>query len=236
MKQKLADSCRNSSQNLRAFCQNHQANIDQIKESTSDLKLKAFSYADGRKIDSEKSHAGHTKEEVYLNTLPQQNSINRILQHMSDLSRLNGSVSNYIDGIKFYPNIEPFTDAVVGNLKTIKHIEQEEQFKSVKSQREISSVRMAPDSKKRMPMSPQYLTILDEFNILFTDSYSKRLTQITLETGDYVQSTSLNGALKNPSGLCVNQKNGFIYVVDLELPSIFKLDRNFNILKQFGKP
>ena len=233
LKQKLNDSCRNAGQNLKTFCQNQQLNIDHIKSSKDDLKLKAFSYADNRKADTKS--ASQSKEDHYLNTLPQQNSINKIFQHISDLNKINNFVSNCIEEVKFYPNIEPFNEEVVGHLKTIKHIEQEEQFKCVKKQIEKSSIKSTSGSNKRMPISPQYLTVLDNFNMLFTDSHSRRLTQITLETGDFVQSTNLNEALRNPSGLCVNHKKDLIYVVDLEQSCIFKLDRNFNVLKQFGE-
>lgn len=234
MKTKLAASCRNTSSNIKSFTAIHQADIDAIKATTNDLKVKAYSYVNNTKVNFDNKENCQTKEEVYLNSLPQQKSINKIFAHMNTLSNLNRSVSGYIEEINFYPNIEPIDQEIIGSLKTIKEIGLEDQFKSIKNQFEINSVQSLAKSNKKMPFSPRALCVLDTNNLLFTDSHTKQLTQLTLETGDYVRSTSLNGALKTPDGVCINHKKGVIYLVESDSGSIFKLDKAFNVLKKFG--
>ncbi len=233
MKRKLALSCANAATNINSLKTVHKTDLSDIKHSLENLKANAFSYTNQIKQNSEEN--ANLKEKAYLNTLPQINSINKCFEHMSEIKKLNESVSGYIDSIKFYPNIECINESHIGALTTVTNVILEDQFKAVKTQSEINSIASVKNSTKKMPISPRSMCELDGRSILFTDNHTKQIIQMKIETGDFVQSTNLKGALKSPDGICINQKKGFIYVVDSDLGSVFKLDMNFSIIRQFGK-
>lgn len=225
----LSSSCQNACLNIKSLEENNISKVNHIKNSTEELKMKAFSYA----ADYDKH--GNNKEKFYLNSSPQKKSINHIFGHMSNLDDLNQSMNGIIDEIKFYPSIEPLRLKLIGTLKSVDEINLEEQFKVLTSKREIDGIKSIYKSSKKVPISPHCVYIMNSNNLLFTDLHSKQLVQLNLETSDYVRSTNLDGKLKNPDGICMNHKNGFIYISDSDQGIVFKLDTNFNIIKQLGK-
>ena len=225
----LTASCQNASLNIKSLEENNFSKVNYIKKDADDLKSKAFSYA----ADYDKH--GNNKEKFYLNTTPQKKSINSIFAHMSNLNDLNQSMNGIIDEIKFYPNIEPLSLKLIGTLKSVNEINLEEQFKVLASKWEVDGIKSIHKSSKKVPISPHCVYIMNSNNLLFTDVHSKQLVQLNLETSDYVRSTNIDGKLKNPDGICMDHKKGFIYISDSDQGIVFKLDTNFNIIKQLGK-
>ncbi len=233
LQRKLSISCANAVTNIDSLKHVHGPELAEVKHSLDILKSNAFSYTNG--ITKSSKENANFKEEAYLNTLPQKNSINNCLNYMTDLNKLNESVSGYIDSIKFYPNIESVNESLIGTLTAVTKVNLEEQFKAVRTQWEITSLASVKNEYKKMPISPRNMCELGEQSMLFTDNHTKQIIQLKLETGDYVQSTNLKGALKSPDGICINHKKGLIYVADSDLGVVFKLDLNFNIIRQFGR-
>lgn len=231
---KLSESCINAAASIKTLENSHQNDLQEIKHSADVLKSQAFSYADTIMKSTGKNGENISKEQAYLNILPQQTSVDKCFNHMATLNRLNNAVSDSIENIKFYPNIEPIGEALIGKLQSFKKINLETQFKAVRGQWDLNGFKSAKNSNKRIPIAPHHLCILDENHILVTDAHSKQIIQMRLDTGDYVSSTNLKGSLKCPDGICINQKKGFIFVVDSDLGCVFKLDKNLNVIRQFG--
>lgn len=220
MKEELDSSCRNALINMNKFEKsNRHCLIDMIGE-LENLKLNEASYY---------------KEGEGLSRQMQKQSVNKCLLNLDELNKLNKNLSEMINEIKFTPNIDMPSASVIGTLKAIKEINLLEQFKTIKTQTFINKIQSIPDSSQRMPITPRYVCIPDKFNLIFTDSQTKQIIQLTLDTGDFVRSTNLNGVLKNPDGICLQPKTGHLYVSDSELNVVFKLDSGFNVLKKFGQ-
>lgn len=221
---RLELSCRNVSSNIKQFEQAHLADISDIKLSFENLKTNTASYLTAAKTSIEPN---------FLNVLQIQ-CINKCQTHLSDLNTLNNLMNDMVGELRFEPNIDLPDLSIIGDLRQVQEINLKEQFQSIKSQSQITRIKSLPGSMQQIPISPRYVCIPDPFHLFFTDSLSKHLVQLTLQTGDFVRSTNLNGQFKNPDGICVNSRAGFIYVSDSDLNIIFKLDSNFNLIKKIG--
>ena len=223
MQEKLKESCHNLSVNITEFKLKHDKELEGIKRGADLLKSQAFSYAADPK----------PKDEKHLNVAPLNRSANKCLSFMNHLNSLNKSLSDMIEEVRFIPNIEGVTMDTVGKLKFIKEINIKDQFRVFKDQNEINCMRY--NLNKKLAISPRYLCIADKNNMLFSDSQTKQLVQVTISSGDYVNSTCLEGVLKNPDGISVNYNKGHIFVSDCELGIVFKLDSKFNLIKRIGQ-
>ena len=222
MKEELNESCKNVVFNLNKYEKsNRHTLIDMIGE-LENLKLNQVRF--NHKRDLDKAENAQKKQ-----------SLNQCLLNLSELNKFNRNLSDMINELRFTPNLEMPNASYIGTLKAIKEINFLEQFKTIKSQTFINKIRSIPESSQQMPISPRFVCIPDQFNLFFTDSQSKQLVQLSLDTGDFIRSTNIGGVLKNPDGICVNKKTGNLYISDSELNVVFKLDSAFNMLKNFGQ-
>ena len=147
---------------------------------------------------------------------------------------MNSSFSEMVGELRFEPNVDFPSKSIIGYIKRIDEVNLKEQFKTIKNQKSVAKICSSSDRKLKYPISPRFITVLDAFSLLVTDSQTKHLLQLTLDTGEFVRSTNLGGQFKSPDGVCVNPKTGHIYVSDSELKIIFKLDSELNLVKKFG--
>lgn len=119
-------------------------------------------------------------------------------------------------------------------LTKIKEVNLVEMFKTIKLESQINKIPSIKGSGQLMPISPRYLCIADPYNLFFTDSQTKQVIQLKLDTGDFVRSTNLSSLIKNPDGICVNTRTGHIYISDHELKIIFKIDPQLKLVKKFA--
>lgn len=226
MIERLNDSGKNVSVNLDKFQKLNQNSLEDIRGSIESLKANAFCYAyDSNQKSDDKKIVNRVQKE----------SVEKCLSNLNNLTDLNESFNDMIGELKFFPNIDMPSKSIIGNLKHVKQINLKEQFKTIKSQQQISKLLSIEGSSQKFPISPRFLCIPDPYYLFVTDSQTKHLLQLTLETGDFVRSTNLNGQFRNPDGICVNPKTGHIYISDADLKIIFKLDSKFNLLKKFGQ-
>ncbi len=228
MLENLDTSCKSIESAMAKFENTYRSELEEKKYLIENLKSNAFSYAYGVSVNDvgEKKHR--------LNVIQQQQSVDKCIQNLNELSDMSHTISDLIGELRFDPAIELPGRSVIGKLKKIKEMNLEELFKSIRLESQINKITSINGSSQLMPISPRYLCIADRYNLFFTDSQTKQLIQLKLDTGDFVQSTSLNGLLKNPDGICVNTKTGHIYVSDHELKIIFKIDTQLNLVKKFG--
>ena len=229
MKANLDVSTKNMIQNLHKLEKANQPCLNEMKIRLENLKTNAFSYANGGDAAKAKQNGSGN-----LNLTVQSQSVSNCVSSLNQLNQLSHTMSDMISELKFDPNVELPLQSVIGTLKEINDTDLKEQFKTIKSQTQIAKMCSLYGSNQMMPISPRYMCIADPSTLLFTDSQTKQLIQIKLDSGEVVRSTNLNGQLKNPDGVAVNPTAGCIYVSDSELRLIFKLDYQFNILKKFG--
>jgi DNA-binding beta-propeller fold protein YncE len=233
MNESLEKSSINMIANIDKYHNLVKNDIDNINKSSEYLKANAFSYANHyeKKISNgDLKSKEQNRKRVDLSV--QHHSVNTALNNLNDLKKINRSLSDMVDELRFDPNYDLPSKSIIGRLKNIKEINLMEQFKVLKSQTQIS--RIGDSSGQQNPISPKYLCIPDQYRLLFTDSQSKQIVELKLETGDFSRSTNLNGQIKNPDGICSNHK-GHIYVTDAEHNFVFKLDSQLNLVKKFGQ-
>jgi hypothetical protein len=227
MLESLDNSCKNIEASMAQFENSYRGELDEKRALVENLKSNAFSYAYGVQPD-------HGDKKGKLNLIQQQQSVNKCASCIDDLNELSFNISEMIGELRFDPALELPGKSIIGKLKKIREMNLEELFKSIKLESQINKITSLQGSSQLMPISPRYLCIADRYNLFFTDSQTKQLIQLKLDTGDFVQSTNLGGLLKNPDGVCVNSKTGHIYVSDHELKIIFKIDTQLNLVKKFG--
>lgn len=197
-----------------------------MKISIENLKTNAFSYAYGDPKTGNKT--GN------INVALQHQSVSNCVASLDELAKLSHTISDMISELKFDPNVDLPLQSVIGTLKEVNDTNLKEQFKTIKTQTQISRMCSLYGSNQVMPISPKYMCIADPYTMFFTDSQTKQLIQLKLDGGEIVRSSNLNGQLKNPDGICVNPVARCIYVSDSELRLIFKIDYQFNVMKKFG--
>ena len=226
MLEDLESSCKSIESGMDKFEKSFRTELNEKKILIENLKSNAFSYAYGVPVDSEKKHK--------LNLIQQHSSVDKCLQNLSELNEHSSTLSEMIGELRFDPNPETPGRSLIGKLKKLREVNLVEQFKTIKLESQINKCCSIHGSSQLMPISPRYLCVADHFNLFFTDSQTKQLIQLKLDTGDFVRSTSLSGLLKNPDGICVNKRTGHIYVSDHELKIILKIDTQLNLVKKFG--
>jgi DNA-binding beta-propeller fold protein YncE len=231
MLQSLDSSCSNIQTNLSKIEQAYRNDLEEKRKLLEDLKSNAFSYAYGVKVDEKQNKNGKKKDG--LNTSQQHYSVEKCMQSINQLNRVNYSISEMIDELRFDPNIDLPGKSLIGKLRKVKDVNLMEMFKTISLESQINKVTSLRSSQL-MPISPRFLCIPDANNLYFTDSQTKQLIHLKLDTGDFMRATNLNGMLKNPDGLCVNSKTGHIYLGDNEQKVIFKLDSSFNVVKKIS--
>lgn len=214
--------------NLEKFENMHRVELDEMKITIENLKSNSMNYINGDK-DGNKLKINRS-----LSNALEHQSVNNCILHLNELNKIQHSFNDMVGELRFEPNVDLPEKSLVGNLKQINDLNLKEQFKTIKSQSYITKIRSLPSTNQQMPITPRYLCVGDPYNLFFTDSQTKQLIQLRLDTGDFVRSTNLNGKLRNPDGICVNPKAGHLFVGDSETKCIFKLDFEFNILKKFG--
>lgn len=218
MKQNLNNSCENASLNMKKFELNHRFQlVDMINE-----------------LENLRSNYPIRENAESLSKILQKQSLDKIVSNISDLNQLNKTINEMINEVQFSPNPDLLTLPIIGTLKIVKETNLIEQFKTIKSQTFINKIKSIPDSYQKVPITPRFVSILDQYNLIFTDSQSKQLVELSLDTGDFIKTSSLNGHCRNPDGVCINPKTGHLYITDSELNQIIKLDSSLNILKRFG--
>jgi hypothetical protein len=230
MIEKLEKSSENMSKNIEIFKIGQQKTIEDIKRSTVTLKSNAFGYANNYDTKSE-TKSKNAQKNVTL--VDQHESVQKCITHLNEINDINSTFSDMVGELRFEPNHEFPSRSIIGYIKRIEEINLKEQFRTIKNQKNVSKIT-STDGKHKYPISPRFLCILDAFNLLVTDSQSKNLLQLSLETGEYIRSTNLNGQFKSPDGVCVNPSTGDIYVSDSEIKVIFKLDSELNLIKKFA--
>ncbi|CAF0925034.1 unnamed protein product [Brachionus calyciflorus] len=226
MKQNLEVSTRNMKSNLEKFEEDNRGELEEIKTQVENLRTNTLLYINGDLKNNNKTQK--------INQTLQNQTIEGCISKLNEISEINHSFNEMMNELTFEPAVELPSKSIIGNLKQINDINLAEQLKNIKSQFQITKIESLIDSSQKAPISPRYACIADKQTLLFTDSQSRHLIQLRLETGDFIRSTNLNGLFKNPDGICVNPKKGHIYVGDSELKCIFKLDYDFNLLKRFG--
>ena len=194
--------------------------VDMVNE-LENLKINAKSFESDR-------------DNQALTSVLQKQSMNRCLANISELNRLNRTLNDMTNELKFSPNPDMPKSSIIGSLKSIKEINLVEMFKNIKAQSSISKIKCIPNSNQLMPITPKYLCIMDQYNYLFTDSQQKQIVQLSLDSADFIKSSHVDHQIiKNPDGICIDRK-GHIFITDSELNLIFKLDLDFNLIKKFG--
>lgn len=219
MKDDLNQSCRNALINLEKFEKTNRHNLVDMITENENLKLNAS------RLES--------NDLKNLSKVLQKQSVNKCLSNLNDLNKVNKTINEMINEIKFSPNSETPDQSIIGALKTVNEINFVEQFKVIKKQTFISKIKSVPN--QQMPITPKFICIADQFNLFFTDSQSKQLVQLSLDSGDFIRATNINGVLRNPDGICIQHRTGHIYISDSELNVVFKLDSQFNVIKKFGQ-
>jgi hypothetical protein len=223
LKANLNKSCTNMSLNLEKFQSENETNLNTIKAEMCQLKENAFSYAYSYSKDNKKS------PDLSI----QHQSVDKCFKFLNDVEDMNDTFSDMLDDLQFNPNVDLPGKSLIGSIKRVKHTSLKESLnKDIKSYSHVNRVNSITSSH---PISPRYMCLIDRFNLLFTDSQTKHLIQLDVDTNDFVRSTNLNGQLRNPDGICINPITGHIYVSDGELKVIFKLDSKFNLIKKFGQ-
>ena len=222
----LDASCKNIEVSLSKFEDMYRGELSEKKTLIENLKSNAFSYAYGLQADSEKKHK--------MNLVNQQQSVEKCIQSLNDLNSLNVSINEMIGELRFDPNIDLPDKSIIGKLKKVREINLVDIFKNIKLDSQINRIASIAGSSQLMPISPRYLAITDPTSLCFTDSQTKQLIMLKLDTGDFVRSSSQGGQFKNPDGICVNPKTGHVYVSDNEQKVIFKLDSQLTLIKKFG--
>ena len=221
MKEKLIASAHSCHVNMQKFEKTNRYRIIDMVSELENLKLNALSF--------EKDHDQQT-----LTNLLQKQSMNRCLANISDLNHLNRTLHEMTGELKFSPNPDLPSSALVGSLKTIKEVNLVDLFKNVKAQTSVNKIKSIPNSSQLMPITPKYVCLLDQYNYLFTDSQQKQIVQLSLDSADFVKSSHEDHSIiRNPDGICIDRK-GHIFITDSELNLIFKLDSDFHLIKKFG--
>lgn len=241
MKESLSLSTKNMEANLDKYHYIVKDELANIKQSFDGLKSNAFSYAyqfdkhgNEKNNQNENSAKGNGIKTIDLSL--QHQSVNLALNYLNDVNKMSLNLSIMIDELRFDPNFDLPNKSFIGRLKKIKEINFREQFKSLSSQSQINRINSSFNSRSNqlVPITPKFLCIPDQHRLLFTDSQSKQIIELRLDSGDFVSTTNLGGQIKNPDGIC-SDKSGFIYVTDAEQSSVFKLDSNLNFVKKFGQ-
>lgn len=234
MKANLAQSTQNMLQTLEKFEKTNQSRLDDMKVAIENLRTNATK-RNSMSGSSDEEIGGKRRLSPKLSMALQHQSVNSCVESLAELNKINKSISEVISELRFEPNAD-FSSAadLIGNLKEVNEPNLKELFKTVKSHAQITRMSTLPGSPQPMPISPRYMCAADPSTMLFTDSQTKQLVHVKLDTGELVRSTNLAGQLKNPDGVCVNPVTGSIYVSDSELKILFKLDYQFNVVKKFG--
>ena len=242
MKDSLEQSTQNMVLMLDKFEKQNESRLEDMKITIENLKSNAM-LMNGVTINGSIGGAENggvltsKKQQLNpkLNLALQNQSVNSCVEHLSELTKISKSISEMINELKFDPHVDlPSASSLIGDLKCVHDINLKELFKTVKTHTQISRMCSLPGSNQLMPISPRYMCIGDPYTLFFTDSQTKQLVQVKLDSGELVRASNLGGQLKNPDGVCVNPIAGCIYVSDSELKIIFKIDYQFNILKKFG--
>lgn len=234
MRASLAESTENMIGNLDKFEKANQSRLDDMKIAIENLKKNA-NVNSGSNGDINGSSSNKKLLNPKLAQVMQHQSVNSCVENLGELSKINKLIAEIVSELKFEPVVEfPSPTLLIGDLKEVKDANLKEMFKTVKAHSQITRMCSLPGSAQPMPISPRYMCIADPYTLFFTDSQTKQLVQVRLDSGEIVRATNLAGQLKNPDGVCVNPIAGCVYVSDSELKIIFKIDYSFNVLKKFG--
>lgn len=124
MKESLAESTQNMVRNLEKFEKANGPRLGDMKIALENLK--ANSVLNGS--DSAR------KLNPKLNMVMQHQTVNSCVENLTELTKINRSMSEMISELKFEPNIDfPSASAIIGELMEVKDANLKEHFKAVKS-------------------------------------------------------------------------------------------------------
>lgn len=250
MKASLCESTDNMINNLEKFEKANQARLDEMKLAIEGLRKSASLNNSNTDLpgmvnlsptmpNGHHGSIGGGGKKLHLSPkltqLKQHQSVNSCVENLSELNKINKLIAEMVSELKFEPVVEfPSACSLVGDLKEVKDANLKELFKTLKAHSQITRMFSLPGTPQPMPISPRYMCIADPYTLFFTDSQTKQLVQVRLDSGEIVRASNLGGQLKNPDGVCVNPIAGCVYVSDSELKIIFKVDYSLNVLKKFG--
>ena len=144
-----------------------------------------------------------------------------------NLEKINKSLTNYFNDLKFEVNNELPNEEIIGYMNRIK-LNDDQIIDEIKLN-ELKSTENVNSFYQNIPISPRYVAVNKNL-IYLTDTFSKSI--LKLSEGKFEKSL-LQNTFKSPEGVCFNELNE-MFVTDYESNLVFKFDKNLNLIKSFG--
>jgi hypothetical protein len=198
---------------------------ESLDKSAQNLAENFSNYKNSIKLDLENTRIFITTSKTN-SEIRTENNINHIDTLNMNLGKINKTITNYLNELKFDVNNELPDEEIIGFLNKIKlnnTINNELNLEKFKSAEVYNSFY------QNIPITPRYLAINKDF-IYLTDSFSKSILKLC--DGKFEKSLFQN-KFKSPEGICFNEFDE-MFITDYESNLVYKFDKNMNLVKSFG--